>query len=237
MLALALTGFGTCTTATGATTATASPSAGSPGTHPASTGDTVTLAAASRSIPVPWARLSMFTSLDADSPTLSTPASESGGGLHDTVRSRHRGGRTPRWVWPLSPRPRIQRHFEPPPEPWLPGHRGIDVDARPGQEVSAVAEGIVHFSGWVVDRPVVSIEHAGGLLSTYEPVASELRSGTRVHRGQSIGVVASGSSCEGACLRLGARRDERYLNPLRLLSVTDVILKPPGAIAMRVNYH
>lgn len=134
--------------------------------------------------------------------------------------------RASRWQWPLSPRPHIQRYFDPPPQPWLPGHRGIDLDAQPGQVVTAVAEGKVHFVGWVVDRPVVSIEHPDGFISTYEPVASDLTEGDPILTGENIGTIATGSNCTATCLRLGARRGDDYLNPLRLLSPATIILKP-----------
>src|SRR5690349_23856684 len=35
----------------------------------------------------------------------------------------------PSWRWPLAPRPNVLRDFDPPPKPWLSGHRGVDLGA------------------------------------------------------------------------------------------------------------
>src|SRR5215472_334561 len=35
----------------------------------------------------------------------------------------------PVYLWPLPGLPRVVRAFEPPPKPWLPGHRGVDLAA------------------------------------------------------------------------------------------------------------
>src|SRR5690606_15665957 len=75
------------------------------------------------------------------SPTPVAPAQAQhspGRGLPSTVRS-------PSFDWPLTPRPRVVRPFDPPTSPYGPGHRGVDLAAAPGQPVLAAAEGrIVH---------------------------------------------------------------------------------------------
>lgn len=35
----------------------------------------------------------------------------------------------PSWQWPLVPRPEVLRAFDPPPKPWMSGHRGVDLAA------------------------------------------------------------------------------------------------------------
>ncbi len=98
------------------------------------------------------------------------------------------------------------------------GHRGIDLAAQPGAVVSAPADGIIHFSGVVVDRPVLSIEHPGSLLSSFEPVVSTLRPGTAVRRGEPIGTIAAdGGHCASSCLHFGVRLHGQYLSPLNFL--------------------
>ena len=37
--------------------------------------------------------------------------------------------------WPLDGSPAVVRGFDPPPQPWLPGHRGVDLAAPPGAVV------------------------------------------------------------------------------------------------------
>jgi murein DD-endopeptidase MepM/ murein hydrolase activator NlpD len=82
--------------------------------------------------------------------------------------------------------------------------------------VLAPADGVVHFAGFVVDRPVLSIEHADGVLSSFEPVQTALVAGDRVKRWQLIGTLLPGH-CTSACLHLGARLDGEYVNPLLFL--------------------
>src|SRR5919204_134506 len=81
------------------------------------------------------------------------------------------------------------RRFDPPPQPWLPGHRGVDLAAAPSIEVRAAGAGIVLFAGTVAGRPVVTVGHASGLRTTYEPVRPRLPAGTRVAAGTPIGTL------------------------------------------------
>lgn len=125
-------------------------------------------------------------------------------------------GSEPIWSWPVEAQRPIARPFLAPPTPYASGHRGIDIRASPGSEVRAPAAGVVHFAGFVVDRPVVSIRHAGGVLSSFEPVEPLVATGDRVARGQVIGMLLPGR-CAGGCLHLGARIDGGYVNPLLFL--------------------
>lgn len=126
----------------------------------------------------------------------------------------------PEWAWPLDPVPRVVRPFDPPPAPWLPGHRGVDLAASPGQPVLAAGGGVVSFAGVVVDRGVVVVMHADGVRTTYEPVDAGLPRGSPVRTGDVIGVLGGGPShCEPAlCLHWGMRRGDVYLDPLLLVA-------------------
>lgn len=131
--------------------------------------------------------------------------------------------------WPLHPRPHVVRAFDLPEHNWLPGHRGVDLEADPGQTVSAAADGIVVFAGQVAGKPVVSVEHSGGLRTTYEPVEASVTAGRRVGRGDPLGqVVAGHESCPtAACLHWGLRRDrDDYLDPLPLVRRPVIRLHP-----------
>ncbi len=94
--------------------------------------------------------------------------------------------------------------------------------------VLAAGAGTVVFAGQVAGRGVVSVEHAGGLRTTYEPVSPTVTAGDLVARGRPIGTVQAGHpGCPVlACLHWGARRGMDYLDPLRLLMLGQVRLLP-----------
>ncbi|WP_225994825.1 murein hydrolase activator EnvC family protein [Streptomyces arboris] len=125
-------------------------------------------------------------------------------------------------VWPLAGRPAVLRGWEPPAAPYGPGHRGVDLAARPGDAVVAAAAGRVSFAGRVAGRGVLVIELAGSgappLRTTYEPVRALVEKGDEVVAGQPVGVLEAGPfHCAGGCLHWGLRRGEAYLDPLTLL--------------------
>src|SRR5688572_29561263 len=120
----------------------------------------------------------------------------------------------PLWTWPLSGIPPVLRPFDPPPRPWMAGHRGVDLAAMAGEAVRAAGAGVVAFAGTVAGRGVVSIEHAGGLRTTYEPVVACVHIGDAVSVGQPIGDLSAGHlGCPvAACLHWGLRRGMTYLD-------------------------
>ncbi len=132
------------------------------------------------------------------------------------------------WAAPLAGEPVVTRPFHPPPHPYGPGHRGADLAGAPGAPVLAAGDGVVVFAGMVAGRPVVSVDHAGGLRTTYEPVDPSVAAGQRVTRGSPLGTLAPGhAECPvAACLHWGVRRGETYLDPLSLLAVPRVRLLP-----------
>jgi murein DD-endopeptidase MepM/ murein hydrolase activator NlpD len=132
------------------------------------------------------------------------------------------------WVLPLPGSPAVTRPFQPPPHPYAPGHRGVDLAAADGTTVRAAGDGVVVFAGMVAGRPVVSIDHAGGLRTTYEPVLASAGGGTAVARGSPIGRLAPGhGGCPAAaCLHWGLRRSGTYLDPLTLFRPPRLRLLP-----------
>lgn len=102
---------------------------------------------------------------------------------------------------------------------WLPGHRGIDLAAAVDQEVVAPAAGEVTFAGYVVNRSVVSVRHAGGLVSSLEPVDATVSVGDHVDVGTTLGTVATapGHCAPATCVHWGLRRDGHYVDPLDYL--------------------
>jgi murein DD-endopeptidase MepM/ murein hydrolase activator NlpD len=125
--------------------------------------------------------------------------------------------------WPLDGRPTVVRPFQPPPQPWLPGHRGVDLGAPPGATVRSAGPGVVAFAGMVAGRPVVSVEHPGGLRTTYEPVQPLVRAGQTVEAGTALGTLLAGHN---GALHWGLRRGPVYLDPLSLLGLARVRLLP-----------
>lgn len=121
----------------------------------------------------------------------------------------------------------VARRFLPPPTPYGRGHRGADLAADAGAPVLAAGPGTVVYAGLLAGRGVVSVVHADGLRTTYEPVRAAVAVGAPVARGSPLGVLEPGHrGCpRPACLHWGLRRvvpgqrDEQYLDPLLLVGL------------------
>jgi murein DD-endopeptidase MepM/ murein hydrolase activator NlpD len=113
----------------------------------------------------------------------------------------------------------VIRGFKIGPARWSPGHRGVDLATQTGAPVRAPANGTVLFAGMLAGRPVLSIDHGGGLISSFEPVVSQWPKGTAVTRGEVVGILGpKPRHClPEVCLHWGVRRNGRYINPLTLL--------------------
>jgi murein DD-endopeptidase MepM/ murein hydrolase activator NlpD len=123
----------------------------------------------------------------------------------------------------------VTRAFIAPANTYAHGHRGIDLAARTGDPVYAPADGVVSFAGVVVDRPVLSVAHAGDLISSVEPVEALVTAGEHVTAGQRIGLVGAGGHCVGVCVHFGVRLHGHYVSPLLYLGgVPRAVLLPVG---------
>ncbi len=120
--------------------------------------------------------------------------------------------------------------FRPPTHAYGAGNRGLEYGVAAGTPVHAVDGGVVRWSGVVAGRAYVSIDHGGGLWSTYGPLdeRSVLR-GQRVGRGVALGTAADG-------FHLTARVDGIYVDPQLLLdgatvqvALVDGVAPPSGA--------
>jgi murein DD-endopeptidase MepM/ murein hydrolase activator NlpD len=147
-------------------------------------------------------------------------------------------------VWPLDPEPDVVRGFEPPPHPYAPGHRGVDLAGRPGQSVLAAQSGTVGFAGSIAGKPVVTVLH-GVRRTTYEPVVAAVSRGQQVAAGDVLGrLTATDSHCfPAACLHwgliVGDGADEDYRDPLALVGSGPVRLLPlwrEEPVAMRLPW-
>jgi murein DD-endopeptidase MepM/ murein hydrolase activator NlpD len=95
--------------------------------------------------------------------------------------------------------------------------------------VVAAGAGRVVFAGELAGRGVISVEHEGGLRTTYEPVTASVAAGSPVAAGQPIGTLQAGhpGCAPASCLHWGARLpDGTYLDPLALLRPWAVRLWP-----------
>ena len=138
--------------------------------------------------------------------------------------------RAPRsaYTWPTGGPAAVLEGFDPPAVVWGSGHRGVDLALAAGSPVLAAGDGTVVFAGMVAGRPVVSIDHADGIRTTYEPVEAVVSTGDAVGRGQVIGTLVAGHRSDGVdALHWGARTGPKtYINPLRLLDPPIIRLKP-----------
>jgi len=119
------------------------------------------------------------------------------------------------WTWPVDGPRVIARPYLAPATPYGPGHRGIDVEVE-SDVLLAPADGVVHFAGTVVDRGVLSIRHDGGIISSYEPVETELVEGDEVRRGEQVGTISPGHCPLVRCVHIGVRIAGEYVSPLVL---------------------
>jgi murein DD-endopeptidase MepM/ murein hydrolase activator NlpD len=119
------------------------------------------------------------------------------------------GGRCVGLEWPLSGQ--IANGFQPTGR--YSGHWGIDIGAEEGTPVSAAAAGRVTFAGLVVDNQTVTIDHGGGLKTSYSFLKERsVAAGAWVEPGRTIG--RSGSSHEIAGLHFSVRLSGTYVDPL-----------------------
>lgn len=158
-------------------------------------------------------------------PSITGPASAEAGTDRDARASARESasewavGRAIEWAWPLGDgRPMVVRGFEPPAEPWLAGHRGVDLLGAPGSVVRTAAHGVVTYAGPVAGVGVVVVAH-GEIRTTYQPVRASVRVGDAVGARAEIGALEpAGSHCApAACLHWGALRANTYLDPLALV--------------------
>lgn len=136
-------------------------------------------------------------------------------------------GEHPEWLWPLAGPRQVAVPYRAPAHEYGAGHRGIDVPVSPGSAVRAPAGGVVAFRGVVVDRPLLTIEHPGGYVTTFEPLSSDLSPGDVLSAGEVIGAVDVGGHVAPGSLHIGVRLDGAYINPMLLFGdVPRAILLP-----------
>jgi murein DD-endopeptidase MepM/ murein hydrolase activator NlpD len=126
------------------------------------------------------------------------------------------------WVWPvIGP---VIRGYDPPDDPYGSGHRGIDIAAAVGTPVRAADAGTVTFAGMVGGQLFVTVNHGGGLASTYSWVSELLvRKNDLVARGQTIALSGAGHPGSPiAHLHFGAKLAGDYVDPMAYLAPLSV---------------
>ncbi|MFN2490032.1 MAG: peptidoglycan DD-metalloendopeptidase family protein [Actinomycetota bacterium] len=117
----------------------------------------------------------------------------------------------------------IERHFEAPESDYGRGHRGVDYDVSPGTPVRATAAGTVSFAGTVAGSRAVSLEHSGGLVTTYSILGDiYVTEGESIGQGHWIGSTARSHPDDASGLHLGVKLDGRYVDPWGYLGAVDV---------------
>lgn len=102
------------------------------------------------------------------------------------------------------------------PGPGYRGHWGLDLATVGDEPVRAAAGGVVSFSGTVAGNRTVTVDHGGGLKTSYSYLArSQVAKGQRVARGQPLG-EADGRSHSGLpypTLHFSVRVNGTYVDP------------------------
>jgi murein DD-endopeptidase MepM/ murein hydrolase activator NlpD len=98
-------------------------------------------------------------------------------------------------------------------------HDGIDIDGVRGEEVHAVAAGVVVRSGYdgKYGKTVV-IDHGSGLTTLYAHASRlRVREGDEVEQGETIAEVGATGNARGTHLHFEVRRDGRPVDPIPYL--------------------
>ncbi len=95
---------------------------------------------------------------------------------------------------------------------------GVDLVAKYGEPVRAVADGQVITAGWGGELGnCIRIKHQNEMVSLYghlSKISPEVRQGAFVHMGQVIGNVGSTGLSTGPHLHFGIEKDGAFVNPL-----------------------
>jgi murein DD-endopeptidase MepM/ murein hydrolase activator NlpD len=126
------------------------------------------------------------------------------------------------WQWPVvGP---VIDPFDPPDTPFGAGHRGIDIATPVGTVIVAPEAATVTFAGKVGGQLFVTLDHGGGVESTYSWLSATLvRKNDVVARGHAVGRTGPGHPGKTpAHLHLGVKLNDVYQDPLAYLGPMSV---------------
>ncbi len=102
-------------------------------------------------------------------------------------------------------------------------HKGIDIAAKPGSDIVAMADGLVIFSGRKNGYGnIVEIRHPDGLETRYAHNSRNLvAEGELVAKGQVIAKLGSTGSATGPHVHFEVRREGKAIDPMRFLDLSE----------------
>jgi len=113
-------------------------------------------------------------------------------------------------------------------------HDGVDIAAPMGTSVYVASEGVVMRTGYDANGygRFIEVRHPNGMTTLYGHLSRvDVASGTAVSDGERIGLVGSTGRSTGPHLHFEVRRDDRQINPVRVLgrSLPVVVARPATA--------
>lgn len=122
------------------------------------------------------------------------------------------------FIWPVPSSKKISSKFG---KRWGRQHEGVDIPARVGAKIVAVAGGKVIYSGSGLGGygNLTVISHGEGIFSVYAHAKRNFtKRGRPVHQGQVIAEVGMTGRTTGPHLHFELRYEGKALNPLQLLA-------------------
>ncbi len=122
------------------------------------------------------------------------------------------------FIWPVPSSKKLSSKFG---KRWGRKHEGIDIPARVGANIVAVAGGKVVYSGSRLGGygNLTVISHGDGIFSVYAHAKRNFtKRGQMVHQGQVIAEVGMTGRTTGPHLHFELRYEGKALNPLQLLA-------------------
>jgi hypothetical protein len=134
------------------------------------------------------------------------------------------------WISPLESTPTLAHDYRAPLTQFGPGHRGIDYRAKGKTNLVAPANGVIAWANMVALQPTVSIQHANGYRTAYQPACTDLTVGTPVTQGQVFAVV-----CDNIPAAATAADLAKYAGGV--IGKVGKVVKVAGQVTIRVASH